>query len=363
MKKLGIIGWRGMVGSVLINRMLENNDFLNLDTTFFSASAHGNPPPDISINLPLLENAYDINKLMQMDILISCQGGQYTEKIFQPLRDEGWNGYWIDAASTLRMQDDACLILDPINRKQIDTALNKGVKNFIGSNCTVSLMMLGIDGLLKANIVESISAMTYQAISGAGAKAIKELIYQYQYLLDDIDLSKNILTLEKHIRNKVQDTSFPNEVLPNSLAFNLFPWIDIKMANGQSKEEYKASAEMNKILNAQIPIDGLCVRVSSLRSHSQALTIKLTDNLALDEIKALIKNANPWVKLIENNPQDTLEQLTPVASSGSLDIAVGRLRKSNLGENIIHLFTVGDQLLWGAAEPLRRMLNILLNKI
>ncbi|MCF6766134.1 aspartate-semialdehyde dehydrogenase [Thiotrichales bacterium 19S3-7] len=363
MKKLGIIGWRGMVGSVLINRMLENNDFLNLDTTFFSTSAYGNSPPNIGIKLPLLANAFDIDTLKQMDILISTQGGSYTEQIYTSLRNSGWHGYWIDAASTLRMKNDACLILDPVNRKQIDNALDDGIKNFIGSNCTVSLMMLAIHGLLESDLVESITAMTYQAISGAGAKALKELIKQYQYLLQDINLNDDALILEKKLRHKIDHTDFPKEVLPNTLAFNLLPWIDIKMGNGQSKEEYKAYAEMNKILNSQIPIDGICTRVSSLRSHSQALSIKLKDNLTTNEIKSYVENANSWVKFIDNDPQQTLKQLTPITTSGTLDIAVGRLRKSNLNEKLIHLFTVGDQLLWGAAEPLRRMLNILLNRI
>ncbi|MCF6766943.1 aspartate-semialdehyde dehydrogenase [Thiotrichales bacterium 19S11-10] len=364
MNKLGMVGWRGMVGSVLVDQMLKNNDFDGLETTLFSTSQHGQKPPShLNLDLSNIENAYDINSLKQMDILISCQGGDYTNKVYSDLKATGWDGYWIDAASVLRMQPDSIIVLDPINRTQIDNAINQGVKSFIGGNCTVSLMMLAIDGLLQNNLVESISAMTYQAISGAGAKAIKELLSQHQYLITNTNSEASALAIEESLKTLISSADFPSDTITAPLSFNVLPWIDIKMEGGQTKEEWKAYSEMNKILDSNIPIDGICVRVPTLRAHSQALTIKLNKDLDLSEIESIIQNANQWIRYVPNEKENTLQNLTPLSVSGNYDIAVGRLKKSKLGSDIIHLFTVGDQLLWGAAEPLRRMLNILRGKL
>jgi aspartate-semialdehyde dehydrogenase len=361
MHKVGFVGWRGMVGSVLIDRMLTENDFdKNIDPTFFTTSQAGQAAPSIGINLPVLVDAHDLNALSKMDIILTCQGSDYTKKILTPLRQKGWDGYWIDAASALRMDDDSIIVLDPLNRAQIDSAIESGIKNFIGGNCTVSLMMLAISGLLNAKLVEWVSSMTYQAISGAGAKAMQELLAQMGYLTQNAQ-STNIIELEQQLRQKIQSEDFPKNVINNSLALNLLPWIDSAVENGQTREEWKACAEMNKILQSKnnIPVDGICVRVSSLRSHSQALTIKLKEDIPLDEINSLLKNGNEWVKLVDNNKDATFKDLTPISTSGSLDIAVGRVKKTNISPYHINLFTVGDQLLWGAAEPLRRVLNIL----
>ncbi len=361
MYKVGFIGWRGMVGSVLIDRMLAEKDFnKNIKATFFTTSQAGQAAPNIGVDLPNLVDAYDMNALLEMDIILTCQGSDYTKQMLTPLRQKGWQGYWIDAASALRMDDNSIIVLDPLNRKQIDHALQNGIKNFIGGNCTVSLMMLAISGLLKANLVEWVSSMTYQAISGAGAKAMEELLSQMGYLTQNLQ-SNNIIELEKQLRGKIQSDDFPNKIINNALALNLLPWIDSAVDNGQTREEWKASAEMNKILQPKtnIPVDGICVRVSSLRSHSQALTIKLKEDLPLEKINSLLKSGNEWVTLIDNNKEATFKGLTPIATSGTLNIAVGRVKKTNISPYHINLFTVGDQLLWGAAEPLRRILNII----
>jgi aspartate-semialdehyde dehydrogenase len=364
MQKVGIIGWRGMVGSVLLQRMQQEQDFDHFDAYFFTTSQQGQTAPSIGQNAKLLLDANNLSELSKMDILISCQGGSYTNKIFEPLRKKGWDGYWIDAASTLRMDKNSIIALDPINLPHIEQGLQNGIKNFIGGNCTVSLMLLAIHGLLKADLVKWISVMSYQAISGSGAAAMKELLRQQKYTLQDIDISDNILNIEEALRKKAQSAEFPKEVISQPLVANLLPWIDSPMSSGQSKEEWKAMVEANKILDSskEIAIDGTCVRVPSLRSHSQALTVKLKKKIPLEEIEALIRSANPWVKLVENNKDDTLNQLTPAAVSGTLDIAVGRVRKSLLGDKYLNIFTVGDQLLWGAAEPLRRMLQIILSQ-
>ena len=362
MHKVGFIGWRGMVGSVLIDRMLAENDFKqDIEPIFFTTSQAGQTAPNIGVSLPNLVDAYALEQLQKLDIILTCQGSDYTNEILPQLRNNGWNGYWIDAASALRMDKDSIIILDPLNRDQIDNGISQGIKNFIGGNCTVSLMMLAISGLLNKNLVEWVSSMTYQAISGAGAKAMQELLAQMGYLTQNSP-STNIITLEKQLREKTQSSEFPNKTIGNALALNLLPWIDSAVAQGQTREEWKASAEMNKILQTKqpIPVDGICVRVSSLRSHSQALTIKLKENLPLEKINQLIQNGNQWVKFIDNNKKDTFHELTPISTSGTLNIAVGRVKKTNISPYHINLFTVGDQLLWGAAEPLRRMLNILL---
>ena len=364
MQKIGIIGWRGMVGSVLLQRMQQEHDFDHFDAYFFTTSQQGQTAPNMGQNAKLLLDANDLSELSKMDILISCQGGSYTQKVFAPLREQGWKGYWIDAASTLRMDEKSIIVLDPINLPHIKQGLKNGIKNFIGGNCTVSLMLLAIHGLLKTDLVKWISVMSYQAISGSGAVAMKELLQQQRYTLQDIDLSDNILDIEETLRKKAQSAEFPKNVISQPLTANLLPWIDSPMPSGQSKEEWKAMVEANKILDTskEIAIDGTCVRVPSLRSHSQALTVKLKKKIPLEEIESLIRSANPWVKLVENNKDDTLNQLTPAAVSGTLDIAVGRVRKSLLGDRYLNVFTVGDQLLWGAAEPLRRMLQIILNQ-
>jgi aspartate-semialdehyde dehydrogenase len=360
MNNVGFIGWRGMVGSVLMDRMIAENDFNKIKPIFFTTSQVGQLAPEIGVELPKLADAYDINQLKALDIIVTCQGSDYTQIVLPQLRKLDWKGYWIDAASSLRMNDDSIIVLDPLNRQHIDNAIKNGIKNYIGGNCTVSLMMLAISGLLQENLVEWVSSMTYQAISGSGAKAMQELLEQMGFLAKDLK-STNIIELEKSLRLKTQSSEFPNNIIGNTLALNLLPWIDSAMENGQTREEWKASAEMNKILDAKhvIPVDGICVRISSLRSHSQALTIKLKEDIPLERINEILKNGNEWVRFVDNNKEDTFKSLTPISTSGTLDIAVGRVKKTNISPYHINLFTVGDQLLWGAAEPLRRILNIL----
>ncbi len=364
MKKVGFIGWRGMVGSVLMERLQAEDNFKAFESYFFSTSQVGEVAPALGTHgHSKLLDAYDIDSLLEMDILVSCQGGDYTKKIHGSLREKDFTGYWIDAASTLRMEDSAIIILDPINDKQIDLALNQGIRDFVGGNCTVSLMLLALHGLFEENLIEWISSMTYQAASGAGAKNMEELILQmdsigsnYQKL--ESSLKENMLTVEKVINKQLLAAEFPTSHFGHPLALNLLPWIDSELPSGQSREEWKAQAEANKILATQriIPIDGTCVRVGAMRCHSQGLTIKLNQDISMSEIEEKIANANSWVKLIPNNKEATLKHLTPQAVSGTLDIAIGRLRKSSLGPEFINAFTVGDQLLWGAAEPIRRML-------
>lgn len=368
MKKVGLIGWRGMVGSVLMQRMREENDFAHIDPLFFTTSQPGQPGPDIGKAVAALKDANSIDALKAMDVIISCQGGDYTKAIYGPLRAAGWNGYWIDAASTLRMKDDAIIVLDPVNKNVIQDGIANGVKTYVGGNCTVSLMLMAIGGLFEAGLIEWISPMTYQAASGAGARNMRELIQQMgavnanvKSLIDDP--ASAILEIDKQTAEFIRSSDYPLDAWPVPLAGSLIPWIDVQLESGQSKEEWKAQVECNKILgrgDRQIPIDGLCVRVGAMRCHSQALTIKMTKDVPLDEIHGIIAAHNDWVRVIPNDRELTMKELTPTAVTGTLTVPVGRMRKLNMGSQYLSAFTVGDQLLWGAAEPLRRMLRILL---
>jgi aspartate-semialdehyde dehydrogenase len=365
--KVGIVGWRGMVGSVLMQRMLEENDFaLGFEPVFFTTSQAGQAAP---MGGGALKKADDIEELKKLDVILTCQGGDYTKAVHPELRKQGWNGYWIDAASTLRMEDNAVIILDPINRNVIDAALAKGQKDFIGGNCTVSLMLMGLGGLFKAGLVEWMSSMTYQAASGAGAPNMRELLSQMGVLQGVVaeelkDPGSAILEIDKKVTETLRDGSMPTKEFGFPLAGNVLPWIDREVEDGQSREELKGFQETNKILgtSSPIPVDGICVRVGAMRCHSQAITIKLNKDLPLAEIESLIANDNQWVKLIPNNKTETLAGLTPAAVSGTLTVPVGRVRKMKMGPQYVQAFTCGDQLLWGAAEPLRRMLRILLEK-
>ncbi|BHH82857.1 aspartate-semialdehyde dehydrogenase [Desulforhopalus sp. 52FAK] len=367
MLKVGFVGWRGMVGSVLMERMIAENDFTNIAPVFFTTSQAGQAGPDVGNGKAPLEDALDIEKLSEMDVILSCQGGSYTSQVFEKLR-KNWDGYWIDAASTLRMKDDAIIVLDPVNRKVIDKGLANGIKNYVGGNCTVSLMMLALGGLLENDLVEWISSMTYQAASGAGAKNMRELISQMGELEASVkplldDPSTAILDIDKKITAKLNDGTMSTDTWGVPLAASLIPWIDVPVEGGQSKEEWKGIAETNKILgktaDTAIPIDGLCVRVGAMRCHSQALTIKLKKELSVEAIEKLLAEHNEWVKVIPNEREVTSKELTPVKVSGTLTVPIGRIHKMNIGPEYITAFTVGDQLLWGAAEPVRRMLNII----
>lgn len=371
---VGLVGWRGMVGSVLMARMEEEGDFNHISPIYFSTSKAGGDAPNFGgINAGKLKDANDIQALANCDVIISCQGGDYTKAIHPALRQAGWDGYWIDAASSLRMQDDSIIILDPVNRHVIDDAIKAGKKDFIGGNCTVSLMLMAIGELFRRDWVEWVSAMTYQAASGAGANNMRELITGMGVLHDSVkealaNPASAILQIDKTIADTQRSDRFPSEHFGAVLAGSLIPFIDSELDNGQSREEYKGQAEANKILGKNtdtiIPIDGLCVRIGAMRCHSQALTIKLKQDIALDEIiNALKQSDNPWLHVVDNHKPDTLAHLTPVAVTGTLNIAVGRLRKLNMGGEYLTAFTVGDQLLWGAAEPLRRMLAILQGRI
>lgn len=368
MQKLGIVGWRGMVGSVLMDRMLTEGDFALFENYFFTTSQAGDPAPEYeNLKSATLLDAYDTEALMGMDIILTCQGGDYTNKIYPALKEAGFKGYWIDAASALRMAGDSVIILDPVNRDVIDNALNCGVRSFIGGNCTVSLMLMGLAGLFKAGLVEWISSSTYQAASGAGAKNMRELLVQMGQLHDCVsselsDPKSSILDIEKKVRACMNADTFETGCFGAPLAGSVLPWIDKQMENGQSREEWKGMAETNKILGLApetVPVDGNCVRISSMRCHSQSLTIKLKKNVPVSEIEQLIASHNEWAKVIPNDRDITLQQLTPAAVSGSLNVPVGRIRKMMMGPQYLSAFTVGDQLLWGAAEPLRRMLRIL----
>ncbi|WP_372778642.1 aspartate-semialdehyde dehydrogenase [Litorivivens sp.] len=367
MLKTGLVGWRGMVGSVLMGRMRDENDFANIEPTFYSTSNAGGEAPDVGKGAGVLQDAENIDSLKEMDVIISCQGGDYTKAVFPKLRDAGWDGYWIDAASALRMSDDAVIILDPVNGDVINQALDKGVKNFIGGNCTVSLMLMGIGGLLREGLVEWVSAQTYQAASGAGAQNMRELIAQMGTINSSVsellaDPRSNILDIDSAVAKAMRSGDFPTDNFGHPLAGSLLPWIDTQLENGQSREEWKAQAETNKILGrsgAPIPVDGTCVRIGAMRCHSQALTIKLNKDVAIGDVESIIGSANDWVKLVPNEREVTLKELTPTAVTGSLHIPVGRVRKLNMGPQYLSAFTVGDQLLWGAAEPLRRMLRII----
>jgi aspartate-semialdehyde dehydrogenase len=368
MKRVGLVGWRGMVGSVLMGRMKEERDFDHIEPVFFTTSNVGGKGPAIGKDVPALKDAKGIDELKSMDIIITCQGGDYTSEIFPRLRAAGWKGYWIDAASTLRMSDDAVIILDPVNLGVIKDALTKGVKNYIGGNCTVSLMLMALGALFQKGYVEWMSAMTYQAASGAGANNMRELLKQMgaahaavKPLLDNP--SSAILDIDRQVAETIRGNQYPTEFFGAPLAGSLIPWIDKELEGGQSKEEWKGQAETNKILgrgDKPIPIDGICVRIGAMRCHSQALTIKLTRDIPLDEIEGMIKASSQWVKVVPNKREITMKELTPAAVTGTLTVPVGRLRKLNMGSQYLGAFTVGDQLLWGAAEPLRRMLRILL---
>ena len=368
MKSVGFVGWRGMVGSVLMSRMREDDEFRDIEPVFFTTSQVGQAGPDIGREVPALEDARSIDVLKKLDVIVTCQGGDYTNEVYPQLRAAGWQGYWIDAASALRMKDDAVLVLDPVNRRVIDEALVAGKKDFIGGNCTVSLMLMSLGGLFNAGLVEWATAMTYQAASGAGAQNMRELIAQMGKIHADVaaplaDPASAILDIDRQVAATMRSAALPVEHFGHALAGSLLPYIDKQLDNGQSKEEWKGQVEANKILGRgsnPIAIDGTCVRIGAMRCHSQALTIKLTRDVPLDDIHDLLAQANDWVKVVPNEREASLRELTPTAVTGTLSVPVGRLRKMNMGPHYLNAFTVGDQLLWGAAEPLKRMLRILL---
>ncbi|CAI1173697.1 aspartate-semialdehyde dehydrogenase [Serratia grimesii] len=367
MKNVGFIGWRGMVGSVLMQRMTQERDFDAIRPVFFSTSQHGSAAPVFGGQQGTLQDAYDVDALSALDIIITCQGGDYTNDIYPKLRATGWQGYWIDAASSLRMQDDAIIILDPVNRALIQRGLDKGIKTFVGGNCTVSLMLMSLGGLFANDLVEWASVATYQAASGGGARHMRELLTQMGMLHADVakelqDPASAILDIERKVTAATRSGKLPTDNFGVPLAGSLIPWIDKQLDNGQSREEWKGQAETNKILNSGsvIPVDGLCVRVGALRCHSQAFTLKLKKDVSLPEIEQMLATHNDWVRVIPNDRELTMRELTPAAVTGTLNTPVGRLRKLNMGPEYLSAFTVGDQLLWGAAEPLRRMLRILL---
>ncbi len=370
MKRVGLIGWRGMVGSVLMQRMLEERDFDLIEPVFFTTSNVGGQGPAIGKDVAPLKDAYSIDELKSLDVILTCQGGDYTNEVFPRLLEAGWDGYWIDAASALRMADNAVIVLDPVNRKVIDQSLDAGFKNYIGGNCTVSLMLMALGGLYEAGLVEWMSAMTYQAASGAGAQNMRELIKQmgtiHGAVADDLaNPASAILDIDRKVAETMRAEAFPVDNFGVPLAGSLIPYIDKELPNGQSREEWKGQAETNKILgrfNSPIPVDGLCVRIGAMRCHSQALTIKLNKDVPMADIEQLISQHNPWVKLVPNNREASIRELGPTAVTGTLSVPVGRLRKLNMGSQYLGAFTVGDQLLWGAAEPLRRMLRILLER-
>ena len=366
--QVGLIGWRGMVGSVLVQRMQEERDFELIAPVFFSTSQAGSPAPAVGKSVPPVKDARDLASLMDADVLISCQGGDYTSEMHPRLRAAGWNGYWIDAASTLRMKDSAVIVLDPVNRNVIDKAIDSGVTDFIGGNCTVSLMLMAMAGLFRAGLVEWVSSMTYQAASGAGAKQMRELVAQMGVVhgaaaAEVADPSSTILQIDRIVTSTLRSAELPTEHFGHPLAGSLLPWIDKDLGSGQSREEWKAMAETNKILgrsNAPIPVDGICVRIGAMRCHSQAVLAKLRRDVPLGEIEAMLASAHEWVDVIANEKDASLRELTPAAVSGTLRVPIGRLRKPAIGPEYLVAFTVGDQLLWGAAEPLRRVLRIIL---
>lgn len=370
MMRVGFIGWRGMVGSVLLGRMKEEKDFDHVDPVFFTTSNLGGKGPDIGKGVPALKDAKNIDELKKLDAIVSCQGGDYTTEVYPKLRGTGWKGYWIDAASSLRMTSDSLIILDPVNLKVIRDGLAKGIKNYIGGNCTVSLMLMALGGLYEKGLVEWMSAMTYQAASGAGANNMRELIRQMGSVYGSVkplvdDAASAILDIDGKVSDHIRSAEYPKEFFGAPLAGSLIPWIDKQLESGQSKEEWKGQAETNKILGREenpIPIDGTCVRIGAMRCHSQALTIKLNKDAPLDEITDMIAKHNQWVRVVPNVREITMQELTPAAVTGTLAVPVGRLRKMNMGPAFLNAFTCGDQLLWGAAEPLRRMLRIVVEK-
>jgi aspartate-semialdehyde dehydrogenase len=366
MLRVGFVGWRGMVGSVLMDRMKAENDFQGFTPFFFSTSQVGQPAPGVGLDAPAVMDANDVAALRPLDIIVSCQGGDYTKAVYPKLRGAGWKGYWVDAASALRMAPESTIVLDPVNRPVIDRALAEGKTDFIGGNCTVSLMLMGINALFREGLVSWISTMTYQAASGAGAKNMRELMAQTRHLgeaaapmLDDP--ASAILELDRRVLMALQSPDHPTANFGAPLAGSLIPWIDTPMENGQTREEWKGVAETNKILgnDPPIPVDGICVRVGAMRCHSQGLTIRLTREVPLPDIEAIIAGGNDWVRVVPNEKAATLRELSPAAVSGTLNVPVGRIRKMIFGPEFLALFTVGDQLLWGAAEPIRRMFNIL----
>ncbi|MEM5511291.1 aspartate-semialdehyde dehydrogenase [Pseudoalteromonas sp. AS84] len=369
MKKVGLVGWRGMVGSVLLERMQQQSDFALIDTTFFTTSQAGQLGPDIAGDAKPLLDASDISELAKMDIIVTCQGGDYTNAVYPKLRESGWDGYWIDAASALRMSEDSIIVLDPVNKDVIEQGLAQGVKTFVGGNCTVSLMLLALGGLFEQDLIEWVSPMTYQAASGAGARNMKELIAQmgaiHASVADKLDNpSSAILEIDKIVSETMASKGLPQDQFGVPLAGSLIPWIDVPMPSGQSKEEWKAQVEANKILGSSkqpVPIDGLCVRIGAMRCHSQAMTIKLREDISVEKIEEILASHNEWVKVIPNEREISATDLTPVKVTGTLSIPVGRIRKLAMGPKYISAFTVGDQLLWGAAEPLRRMLRIIVD--
>ncbi|GHA38146.1 aspartate-semialdehyde dehydrogenase [Photobacterium aphoticum] len=368
MMKVGLVGWRGMVGSVLMQRMVEEGDFNVIEPVFFSTSQIGIPAPNFGKDAGMLQDAFDLESLKKLDAIITCQGGSYTEQVYPALRQAGWKGYWIDAASTLRMKDEAIIALDPVNFTQMQDGIHRGVNTFAGGNCTVSLMLMAVGGLYQAGLVEWMTSQTYQAASGAGAKNMRELISQMGVINDAVSSelanpATSILDIDRKVAEAMRSADFPSQEFGAPLAGSLIPWIDVKRDNGQSKEEWKGSVETNKILgldNNPIPIDGTCVRIGAMRCHSQALTLKLKKNVPLDEVEAIIASHNDWVKVIPNDRETTVQELSPTKVTGTLSIPVGRLRKLAMGDDYLNAFTVGDQLLWGAAEPLRRTLRIIL---
>ncbi len=369
MLRVGIVGWRGMVGSVLVQRMREEKDFDHIEPVFFSTSQAGGKGPAIGRDTGPVKDAHSIEELMTLPVVVTCQGGDYTNEIHPKLRQAGWKGYWIDAASVLRLKDDAVIVLDPVNRPVIESAVGSGVRDYIGGNCTVSLMMMGMDGLFKHDLVEWMTCMTYQAASGGGAASMRELVAQMAHLGDKArkllnDPASSALEIDATVTQSLRNGGLPKENFGYPLAASLLPWVDKDMGNGQSREEWKGQAETNKILGRSerpIPVDGICVRVGAMRCHSQALTIKLKKNVPLDEVEGMLAEANDWVKVVPNRREESLAELTPAAVSGRLSVPVGRLRKMPMGGEYLAAFTVGDQLLWGAAEPLRRVLRILLD--
>ena len=369
--KVGLVGWRGMVGSVLMQRMQEESDFSLIEPTFFTTSQTGSAAPDFAgKDCGLLQDAFDIEALGAQDIIITCQGGDYTKDVYPKLREAGWNGYWIDAASALRMKDDAVIVLDPVNRAEIDKGIASGVKTYVGGNCTVSLMLMALGGLFEKGLVEWATPMTYQAASGSGAKHMRELLTQMGAVYGNVkdmvdDPSTAILDIDRQVAEYIRSDDYPKEQFGVPLAGSLIPYIDTQLPSGQSREEWKAEAEANKILgtaDAPVPVDGICVRVGAMRCHSQAITLKLKKDLPVSEIEAILAEHNDWVKVIPNDRDVTMAELTPAKVTGTLSIPVGRIRKLTMGPEYISAFTVGDQLLWGAAEPLRRMLRIILGE-
>jgi len=370
LQKVGLVGWRGMVGSVLMQRMQEEKDFDLIEPVFFTTSQAGKAAPDFAgKDCGTLLSAFDIDALKAQDVIITCQGGDYTKEVYPKLREAGWNGYWIDAASSLRMAEDAIIVLDPVNNKVIEAGIQSGVKTYVGGNCTVSLMLLALGGLFEKDLIEWVAPQTYQAASGAGAQNMRELISQMGAIHSDVkakldDPATAILDIDRQVAEFIRSDDYPKEQFGAPLAGSLIPYIDSQLASGQSREEWKAQVEANKIMGTTekpVPIDGLCVRVGAMRCHSQAITIKLKKDIPVSEIESILAAHNDWVKVIPNEREASMHELTPAKVTGTLSIPVGRIRKLTMGPEYISAFTVGDQLLWGAAEPLRRMLRILLN--